>query len=102
MSRKKPETPRCTGATVAGTLTPSLGHELNIKRFYLPGLVITATCPGCSRTLEWNGDIQYLSFPLVNEPFDERMYCEDCEEADRESNPVVRLILRVGLEVVPS
>lgn len=54
--------------------------ELDVKRFYLPGVTITDHCPSCRKLRHFDGDSEYISNPILNEPEAVTMYCEDCEE----------------------
>jgi hypothetical protein len=69
------------------------GTEIEVKRFYLPGVKIQDECRKCGTTVVRNYETQYLNYPTANEAFDETLYCEHC---DREWD--VKLILNVSLE----
>lgn len=78
-------------ATVSGTMRGGVEE----KRFYMPGIALFDECPKCqAHTTRDFGD-EYLSYPLVGDPFEHTMYCPKCEHEWE-----VRLILRVSLEVV--
>lgn len=40
--------------------------KLDVKRLYLPGFVIRATCPQCGVVVEHDMDDRYLSFPSTD------------------------------------
>lgn len=56
--------------------------ELNIKRCYLPGMAIEATCPECGRRVTDNLGGRYLSYPTVGEWVTHDMYCYTEGEGD--------------------
>lgn len=70
--------------------------EIEVKRFYLPGLDVRVECPNCKRTVEVPGDGHYLSYPPANAPFTHTVWCSDCEH-----EWPIKLLLTVKLEVVP-
>lgn len=52
--------------------------EIDVKRFYLPGVVLKERCPSCgAEALDDLGD-RYLSYPTANVDFDHGMWCKDC------------------------
>jgi hypothetical protein len=53
-------------------------RELNIKRMYLPGVFIKVACPECGADTEWDGDIQYMSYPVPNTDETVGLYCDAC------------------------
>ena len=61
----------------------TVGAELDIKRFYLPGISIVSRCPKCnkeySKDFSDTKDGHYLSFPNVNVPMEYFMYCDECD-----------------------
>ena len=69
--------------------------QLDIKRLYLPGVKISRNCPECGSEIVWNGSNQYLSYPMVGEPEQFYLYCEDC---DREWSVDYRLELSMYAE----
>lgn len=65
------------------------------KRFYLPGTIITATCPKCGNKLEKDLGGDYLSYPETNN--EEGIYfC--CGKCDTEITN--KIIIRISLEVL--
>jgi hypothetical protein len=71
------------------------GGEINIKRLYLPGVQITATCP-CGNELVKDFEIDYLSYPAIDEPYNVYLPCENCNDAA----VTVQVVLKVSLELV--
>lgn len=69
--------------------------ELDEKRFYVPGAVLTGVCPKCSATYEHDFGESYLDYPRANEPEDFTCYCAACDH-----EWVVRLQLDVRLSLV--
>lgn len=53
--------------------------EIEVKRFYLPGIKFTELCPKCSEPWEFDGDSEYISNPVVGEPEKVHAYCCECE-----------------------
>lgn len=52
--------------------------ELDVKRFYLPGIVIEDNCSECNKLVKFDGENDYLSYPNMDELQMIHMYCEDC------------------------
>jgi hypothetical protein len=79
--------------TVEGFVKP--GTEIDVKRFYLPGVTLRATCPKCNHP--WVHDMahHYLSYPVANVPFEDNAYCPECEH-----EWTFRLRLNLSLGVV--
>ena len=73
-------------------ITGKIVGELEIKRFYLEGLDVTAVCPHCDKEIELD---QYLSYPDMNIPIDIDFYCNECDSEWSE-----KAILKVSLEVI--
>ena len=66
------------------------------KRTYLP-FIVTFACPFCEAVNRRDLRVRdYLSHPLVNEPFEYTLWCEECDRDDTS----VQLRLNVSLEVV--
>lgn len=51
--------------------------EIDVKRFYLPGIIVESKCPKCEHLHEVNMSTQYLSHPVINEPETIGFYCEE-------------------------
>lgn len=76
------------------------GARLDVKRLYLPGVVITADCPVCKGKIELDLGADYLSYPPVGTEFSQFIYCPDCENEDRDGGGVsvqLKLTLKVEL-----
>lgn len=41
------------------------GTQLEIKRLYLPGVILESTCPNCGQIVEMDLGVDYLSYPYV-------------------------------------
>lgn len=53
---------------------------LELKRLYLPGVVIRQTCTECGHVrLRDYGHDSYLGWPPVNEAFDLPCWCPECD-----------------------
>ena len=57
--------------------------RLELKRCYLPGVVLSDECPSCGKTKTVDLEENYLLLPPMNEAFTFTFYCGDCDEADR-------------------
>ena len=58
-----------------------MSGDLDVKRFYLPGVVIHSQCPKCGAEYARDMADSYLSYPTAGEPFAYGCYCarEGCE-----------------------
>lgn len=70
------------------------GIGLDVKRFYLPGVTVSDTCPKCKGHVVEDFGADYLSYPVANVEFEHSMYCQKCDH-----NWKVDMILRVSLEI---
>lgn len=68
--------------------------EIDVKRFYLDGVVVSGNCPKCKEPVELDLGEQYLSYPPMNKPFKESMYCQEC---DHEFEVKLRVNISVDL-----
>lgn len=52
------------------------------KRFYLPGVKVEDECPDCKKTVKWDGDTNYLSYPILGDDakVDFHFYCGECDK----------------------
>lgn len=57
---------------VGGCYQP--GHRVGDKRFYLPGVVLTSTCPHCGTMVQKRMGDRYLGNPQVGVPIEYGMY----------------------------
>jgi len=87
-------------AAIKGELHPG---ELDIKRLYLPGLVITDRCPNCGKEVtygspekESNNKTICLSYPEANTLTKFTMYCGDGCEHEWD----IPIRLNVGIEII--
>ena len=52
--------------------------SLNIKRCYLPGIIVEDDCPKCGIKWTFNGTNDYVSNPVIGDNIDLHAYCKDC------------------------
>lgn len=69
--------------------------EIDEKRFYLPGVKLTHECSKCGHLIELDFSTDYLMEPTANVPFQQYLYCDECDEEQ-----YVSLRLNISLEVV--
>ena len=81
---------------VAGTVVNGTTADIDVKRFYLPGTTVSATCWQCGKQVVHDFSNDYLSYPTANAPQTLGLYCRACE-AEME----VQIVLKVSIEVVP-
>lgn len=64
-------------AKISGTMEDTI----DCKRFYMPGVKITAKCPQCGTDVVKDLSSQYLGYPPTGKPFAHGMYHGDgkCE-----------------------
>lgn len=87
-------------AKIEGELKPG---ELDVKRLYLPGVVVRATCPNCGVEVVYgspepkeNNKTLCLSYPEANTPTTLGMYCGDgCEH-----EWTIPIRLNLSLEII--
>lgn len=73
--------------------------EIEVKRFYIPGVTVYSTCPNCMKEHKFDFDNEYISYPVVNAPEKVHFYCTDCDEAGEDVFEwTEELILRMTLE----
>lgn len=53
--------------------------ELDVKRFYVPGLVFKSECPKCSQVCHKDMADNYFQYPTTDTPIGITVYCEKCE-----------------------
>jgi len=75
------------------TVNKDAAVELDVKRFYVPGVMLTDDCPKCGERYARDLGDDYLSYPVANRPFDFTVYCECGHEW------TAKLILRLSVEV---
>lgn len=73
--------------------TPS--GTLDVKRFFMHGVKLIASCPNCGHEIEDDFGHDYLGYPEVNHPFDRHCYCSACEH-----EWTVKLTLALNLTVM--
>ena len=70
-------------------------YRIEEKRFYVP-YKITDTCPKCKTVIKkslWK--YNYLSYPPLEVPFDEYLYCSECDTEWK-----IEVLLKISLELV--
>lgn len=78
------------------------GMEVDVKRFYVPGVTVFSTCPECGYEVERDLSHEYLSHPVVGEPEAVYFYCEggDREESHEVAEWHEDVILGLTLNAV--
>lgn len=51
---------------------------VEVKRFYLPGIVCRDTCPKCNFEVTTDLAVSYLSYPTISAA-NVHFYCKNCE-----------------------
>jgi len=59
---------------------PTVGKEIDVKRFYIPGVTVRAECPECGAVHESDLGVDYLSYPELGKPEPVYFICEDGED----------------------
>lgn len=78
-------------------ITGSLKGEIDVKRFYMPGIAIKAQCPYCQEEVETDFESDYLSYPVAGKPIAAHFYHEGKDGEDHEFE--VMVTLKVSLEL---
>lgn len=79
-------------AEITGQVKP---HEIDDKRFSLPGIVIKDNCPNCGKERRYDLNEVAISYPKCNTPIDFDMYCGDgCEH-----EWPVKIIIKLSVEL---
>ena len=70
--------------------------SLDIKRFYLEGLVLEDECPKCKSMMEndFGDEPGYLSYPTPGMPESVYFHCEDCDHEWE-----VKVVLDISLKL---
>lgn len=53
--------------------------NIDVKRFYLEGIVIYENCPKCEKLIKFD-DSQYMSYPNLNRKETINILCENCDD----------------------
>lgn len=53
--------------------------EIDVKRFYIPGLEVQGNCPKCRAEFTRDFSTDYLSYPQIGEPKTLHLYCPECD-----------------------
>lgn len=69
--------------------------DIDVKRFYLPGIIIRETCGKCNSEMVKDMAREYFSYPKWGEPQDVFMYCRDCNTETK-----LKVKLSCKLEIV--
>ena len=69
---------------------------LDVKRFYLKGLVLKDKCPKCKSKVEndFGDETGYLSYPTPGSPEPVFLWCEDCDH-----EWTVKVVLDINLKL---
>jgi len=78
-------------AKIEGTVE---GASIDVKRFYLPGVVIKDVCPKCGAPWEHDFGSRYLSYPTVGARVNAGGYCQECDHEWE-----VMVVLKVSVEL---
>ncbi|TXH09226.1 MAG: hypothetical protein E6R04_08885 [Spirochaetes bacterium] len=54
--------------------------ELDVKRFYIPGLVFKCQCPVCGLVVHKDMKDDYFSYPEANDSVVVWFYCVECDK----------------------
>lgn len=77
----------------ARRLTKQPEFEIDVKRFYIPGL--EAACPRCGKKCEHD----YLSHPTANKAEAVTFYCGSCDDAGKPAEFEKMVTVHVELEI---
>ena len=55
------------------------GYDLEIKRFYVPGIKLVGKCPECGSAYEQDFEDDYLSNPSFGKPTTIYCFCDECD-----------------------
>lgn len=75
----------------------SKGAEVDVKRFYMPGIVIEDVCSLCTANIELDLADDYLSHPNVGET-PVFLYCHNCDH-NWEKTVILEVKLKVPEEI---
>ncbi len=50
-----------------------------VKRFRMPGVLLTQNCISCKKELTWDGASEYLMYPCNGGEYTIAFWCEDCD-----------------------
>jgi len=76
------------------TGSPADGCSIDVKRFYVPGVVVTADCPACNKTYTQDLSTDYLSYPVIGAPEDVTFWCDNCN-----ADWTDKIVLKLSVEV---
>ena len=65
--------------------------EIEVKRFYLAGVEISANCPKCGKKIKYDIE-QYMSYPKLNKKETINFLCIKCDDFFEEH---IKLVLTV-------
>ena len=69
--------------------------ELEVKRFRVPGIIIETECKNCGTILRYDMETDYFCYPIVNQPFQTWIYCDECDE-----ETTINLQIRIDVQLV--
>ena len=70
--------------------------QVDTKRFYIPGVMLGATCPDCKSEVfqDFHGN-DYLINPVMGVPIERTIYCEHCYH-----EWTCKIIVKIDVKVV--
>lgn len=57
----------------------AIQFEIDCKRFYMPGVLITKPCPKCGQPTTSDRGQEYFSYPDANSEVEVGLYCRPCD-----------------------
>ena len=69
-------------------------YASEVKRFYLPGFEETSACPKCGEKSTFDGNSEYIGYPVYNAWKDIDFCCGGCDH-----EWVVKIRIRLTVEV---
>lgn len=57
----------------------AIQFEVNVKRFYMPGVLVTKPCPKCGQPCTNDRGQEYFSYPTANSEVKLGLYCQPCD-----------------------
>lgn len=82
---------------MAVKITGKATGEIDVKRFYMPGVKLESDCPECKTKNKQDMGDDYVSYPSFNTEFGFGFYCHECNHEWEED-----VIIEVKLKAVKS
>jgi len=67
-----------------------ISGKIDVKRFYMPGLLIRDDCPSCGASEMKDMSHQYVSYPNIGAKILFGFYCDECEH-EWEKNIIINI-----------